>query len=311
MWRSVHGRTRLRHACDVSGGPRDYGTGTERLLFRMARGTCYYPGCPIPVISTEASHAIVGVDIAHIRGAKPGSARFDPGMRDDERAAIENLVLLCKPHHKLVDTIEPQNYSVEMLAEWKRDNEPSEPPGSLGTILTESNLEQLLEEYAARSGPVRHIEVVISAGFIINETEFTSVPVDVFNVVLELNPVLEKQPKVLITDIRNVGSTAVSVASISIYWTFAADGVDHPPEMTLLGRNDFGASNPPLPFRLVDGEAVQWLTSMDTVRSIGDKAHPLVVETLRAEVRLATGEVISSDSAPWPWPRPDGAGSAG
>lgn len=170
-------------------------------------------------------------------------------------------------------------------------------------ILTDTNLEQLLEEFAAKSGPVRRVEVVISGGFIINPTEFTSVPLDVFTVALELNPVLDKQPKVLITDIRNVGSTAVSVSSISIYWTFAAEGVDHPPEMTLLGRNDFGASNPPLPYRLADGEAVQWLTSMDTVRSIGDTAHPLVVESLRAEIRLATGEVISSDPAPWPWPR--------
>jgi hypothetical protein len=232
-------------------------------------------------------------------------------MADSERAAIENLILLCKPHHKLVDSIEPQNYSVEMLAEWKRENEPSEPPGSLGSILTESNLEQLLEEFAARSGPVRRIEVVSSAGFIVNETEFTSVPLDAFDLVLKLNPILEKQPKVLITDIRNVGGVAVSVASISVYWTFEAEGVDRPPEMTLLGRNDFGASNPPLPYRLADGEAVQWLTSMETIRSIGVTAHPLVVESLRAEVRLATGEVVSSDAAAWPWRHVDGAASAG
>ncbi|MFK4113796.1 hypothetical protein ACI2K6_04140 [Microbacterium sp. NPDC006705] len=231
-------------------------------------------------------------------------------MTDPERAAIENLILLCKPHHKLVDTIEPQNYSVEILAEWKRDNEPSEPPGSLGSILTESNLEKLLEEFAAKSGPVRRIDVAISAGFVVNATEFTSVPLDAFSLVLELNPVLDKHPKLLITDIRNVGSIAVSVASISIYWAFEAEDVDRPPEMTLLGRNDFGASNPPLPYRLADGEAVQWLTSMDTIRSIGVAAHPLVVESLRAEVRLATGEVVSSDVAGWPWRHPDGSGSA-
>jgi hypothetical protein len=308
MPRGMPELTRLRHACDVSGGPRDYGAGTERLLFRMARGTCYYPECPIPVVSIEASRAIVGVDIAHIRGAKPGSARFDPGMTDGERAAIDNLILLCKTHHKLVDTYEPKKYTVEMLAAWKRDNEPSEPPGSLGTVLTESNLERILEDYAAKSAPLRRIEVVISAGFIINEAEFMSVPLDQLIVVLELNPFLEKQPKVLVTDIRNVGSAAVSVASISIYWRFAGEGVDHPPEMALLGRNDFGASNPPLPYRLADGQGVQWLTSMDTIRSIGHEAHPLVVEALRAEVRLATGEVISSDSAAWPWREPDGAG---
>lgn len=268
----------------------------------MARGTCYHPDCPIPVISTEAGHAIVGVEIAHIRGAKPGAARFDPNMTDPERAAIENLILLCKTHHKLVDTIDPQDYSAALLTEWKHDNEPGDPPGTLGTTLTESNLEQLLEEFAANSGPARRVEVVVTGGFIMNPTEFTSLPLDQLSVALEYNPHLGDQPMVLITDIRNVGGTPVSVSSVSIFWTFAAEGVSRPPEMTLLGRNDFGASNPPLPHRLPDAEAVQWLTSMDTVRSLGQNAHPLVVESLRVEVRLATGETISSDPVPWPWP---------
>jgi hypothetical protein len=67
---------------------------------------------------------------------------------------------------------------------------------------------------------------------------------------------------------------------------------------SLIGRNDFGASNPPLPYRLLDGNAVRWLTKkMDTIGGIARAARTsgLTVTGVRARVRLGTGEAIESE----------------
>ncbi|MBB5155908.1 hypothetical protein [Saccharopolyspora phatthalungensis] len=44
-------------------------------------------------------------------------------MTDDERRSFDNLILLCKEHHELVDTKHPDKYSVETLKSWKQDRE--------------------------------------------------------------------------------------------------------------------------------------------------------------------------------------------
>jgi hypothetical protein len=41
-------------------------------------------------------------------------------MSDDDRRAFSNLILLCKPHHELVDTRHPDRYSADELEKWKR-----------------------------------------------------------------------------------------------------------------------------------------------------------------------------------------------
>jgi hypothetical protein len=44
-------------------------------------------------------------------------------MTDGERHAFENLLLLCPNHHRLVDRLSPEAYSVEMLEEMKAGHE--------------------------------------------------------------------------------------------------------------------------------------------------------------------------------------------
>lgn len=75
-------------------GPRSYGSGVEKAQYRLARGTCYLPDCPHPILELVEGEPIVAVEIAHIYGALRGSTRFVETMTDDERRAFENLVLL-------------------------------------------------------------------------------------------------------------------------------------------------------------------------------------------------------------------------
>lgn len=286
----------------MSGGPRDYGVGTERALFRMAEGTCYFPGCSTPVISVEDGHPIVGVEIAHIRGAKPKAARYDPTMTDADRAAYANLILLCVPHHKLVDRIEPEKYSVEMLSGWKAENEPEDGVDSLRTLVTETNLETLLEEVVQQLRPQRSVELDLTAGIITGPDGVMSMPLELLSTVLEHNQHLSANPRVIIVNVRNVGNVDVSVASIDVHFVIDVPESPGSADFSLLGRNDFGASNPPLPYRLRDGESVQWFTKLETATMIIKtiEAQSRSVSALRARVRLGSGEDVLSDDVPWP-----------
>jgi hypothetical protein len=103
-------------------------SGTQKALFHLSQGTCYYPECATRVIVFVEQRPIVNVHISHIRGALPGSPKYDTSMSDEERSSFTNLLLLCKPHHDLVDRIEPDRYPAETLEKWKAAREEMRQP---------------------------------------------------------------------------------------------------------------------------------------------------------------------------------------
>jgi 5-methylcytosine-specific restriction endonuclease McrA len=58
----------------------------------------------------------------HIVGEKPGAARYDPSF--EGRDTYENLILLCRKHHKIIDDNE-EKYSVGILRAIKTSHEES------------------------------------------------------------------------------------------------------------------------------------------------------------------------------------------
>ena len=60
--------------------------------------------------------------IAHIKGKKPDSARYDSSMNDKERNSYGNLILLCANCHKKIDD-NPQIYTSEKLQQIKNEYE--------------------------------------------------------------------------------------------------------------------------------------------------------------------------------------------
>jgi hypothetical protein len=44
-------------------------------------------------------------------------------MTEAERKAFTNLILLCHPHHTIVDKLRPQDFSISTLQKWKADRE--------------------------------------------------------------------------------------------------------------------------------------------------------------------------------------------
>jgi len=97
---------------------------TRRTLAKRARQICSNPHCEKPTSGPHSdSNKTVDVgEAAHIKGAKPGSKRYDPNMTPVERRDINNGIWLCRTCAKLIDSDE-NKYTVELLHEWKKKHE--------------------------------------------------------------------------------------------------------------------------------------------------------------------------------------------
>lgn len=128
-------------------GPRDYTTGTDMALANLSGGLCYWPGCPEPMLRRVSGEIHFIGQRVHIRGAYPNSARYDPTMTDGQRRGFGNLVVMCKPHHEIIDIREPDLYTPEILLRWKfqREANPREALERLREV-TPSGLRKIVAD---------------------------------------------------------------------------------------------------------------------------------------------------------------------
>lgn len=285
----------------MAAGPRAYGVAVERKLYRVARGTCYYPGCKRAIMFDVENQPVCDVEIAHIRGAEKSSARYSGTMADAERSGFANLILLCSAHHKLVDRDEFA-YPVELLEQWKLENEDSDLATLAGVGLNEKTLADILEEVTARMQPRRDVRVELLCGLLLPPGTggvMTSPDLVGLKTILASNPGWDSFPRVLVTSIRNTGSAAVEIESVDFYFLLDdPDGsLDDPPqEGRVTGQDTFPGQNPRLPHRVEDGSALHWFTKfehVDAMIRVGN-VHGRAVPSIRSEARLATGETVSS-----------------
>lgn len=287
----------------MANGPRNYTAGTEKALFRLAKGTCYEPDCMKPIIENVDGEPIVAVEIAHVSGAKPGSARYDELMTDVQRASFNNLILLCVPHHKLVDRIRPDDFPIETLMKWKQANEPDEGTSML-RALTESSLEESLARVMKDLGPYRDVTLDVNAGVLTAGNEMIGIPFESISIFLSKNPYLRQFPLIVCVNIRNTGTAAVSLTGVILYYVIAPSGAqESASKIALMGRNDFITINPQLPHRLLDGEATQWLFKYESLQEIGkiiakDTSNN-DISAIYATVHLGSGESMDSPQIPW------------
>src|SRR5260370_3812716 len=88
------------------------------MLFARSGNQCAFPKCRATIAVNET---LTG-EVCHKKGARPGSARYDPGQTDVERHAYANLVLMCPTHHTVIDDDE-EAYTVERLRKIKAAHE--------------------------------------------------------------------------------------------------------------------------------------------------------------------------------------------
>ncbi|MFC4066745.1 hypothetical protein [Actinoplanes subglobosus] len=97
----------------------------QAALWVLSNGRCYYPRCTEPVVKLARLNVYrKNVQIAHIHGVKPESARYKK-MPAAERDGFGNLMLMCTPHHAEIDNKRDgeTRYPAELLRKWKKEHE--------------------------------------------------------------------------------------------------------------------------------------------------------------------------------------------
>jgi hypothetical protein len=117
---------------------------TVDTLAKRARYLCSNPDCKAPTVgpNTDPHKATIIGEAAHIRGANPGSARYDDSISDEVRSDITNGIWLCGNCHTLIDR-DGSQYSAELLFAWREEHEKN--------VLRElgNKTEQLIEQKQA------------------------------------------------------------------------------------------------------------------------------------------------------------------
>ena len=93
------------------------------MVVALSSNRCAFPRCTQTLIDGDT---VVG-KICHIKGARPGSARYDRDQSAVERHGFDNLMLMCGRHHDVIDDDE-EAYSVERLLKMKADHEGRATP---------------------------------------------------------------------------------------------------------------------------------------------------------------------------------------
>jgi hypothetical protein len=90
----------------------------------MANGRCEYTGCNQPLWIDGVTKTQMNASyVAHIIADEPGGPRGDVVLSPQLRAELSNLMLLCDPHHRLIDIEDVAGHSVERLRSMKTAHE--------------------------------------------------------------------------------------------------------------------------------------------------------------------------------------------
>jgi hypothetical protein len=97
----------------------------QNVLWGRAAGRCQYTGCNQPLIGEQISGARNANKsyIAHIVGDSPDGPRGDPILSPKLAQDPDNLMLVCDPHHRVIDREMVDAHSIEILRGMKARHE--------------------------------------------------------------------------------------------------------------------------------------------------------------------------------------------
>jgi hypothetical protein len=92
----------------------------KQRLWGRAGGRCQYTGCNHPLWMDGVTKREMNASyIAHIIADEPGGPRGNDVLSPQLCAELSNLMLLCDPHHRLIDIEDVVGHSVERLRSMK------------------------------------------------------------------------------------------------------------------------------------------------------------------------------------------------
>lgn len=95
---------------------------TRKLLWGRSGAKCAF--CKTELViepSSKDDESIVG-DECHIHSTKENGPRYDISYSKDKLDSIENILLLCKIHHKMIDD-QQQTFTAKVLRDIKKNHE--------------------------------------------------------------------------------------------------------------------------------------------------------------------------------------------
>ncbi len=95
---------------------------TRLLLWTVARGLCSFDGCKKDLLVEDAGNRSLIGQIAHIEARSKKGPRASSKSAKDEANTLDNLILLCPIHHKLIDD-HPVEYPAERIRQMKLAHE--------------------------------------------------------------------------------------------------------------------------------------------------------------------------------------------
>jgi hypothetical protein len=96
----------------------------KQRLWGIAAGRCEYAGCNRPLWLDPVTERLMNASyVAHIIADEPGGPRGDVELSPKLRPDLSNIMLLCDPHHRLIDIEDVAGHSVERLRVMKTEHE--------------------------------------------------------------------------------------------------------------------------------------------------------------------------------------------
>ena len=93
------------------------------LLWAKSAGRCEFNGCNKLLFRDELTQNEMNfADVAHIIGDSPNGPRGDIVLSKEYCSDINNLMIMCKDHHRMIDEI-IRAYNVELLRQMKQAHE--------------------------------------------------------------------------------------------------------------------------------------------------------------------------------------------
>ena len=98
-------------------------TKTHKMLWGRSGNRCAMPGCRRVLYEDETltdDASLLGEE-AHIVARSPEGPRGDSPLTEEERDKYDNLILMCRIHHRIIDD-QPLEYTVDKLHKIKSDH---------------------------------------------------------------------------------------------------------------------------------------------------------------------------------------------